>query len=241
MEYIYLIQTKEFVDRNEPTYKLGRTSENPPWKRFSGYKLGYIVYILERVYNCVAMENKLLTIFKELFVHRREYGYEMFSGKISDMIRVIHRELENERIYIDNLRLNAAIRRNISKEMKEMDILQKNPPKLLEISDNIDDMSDIPVFQQAVINTFDTNEDILEKLLSDLPEWYIEGSEIEYDTLYSHCAELADYPLSKKLFTQKYENRLFTFGARVKLSSGGKRRNAQMIKLLNPYSANDVE
>lgn len=97
------------------------------------------------------------------------------------------------------------------------------------------------VFQQGGIlniNTFDTGEDVLEKLLSDLPEWFVEGSEIEYDTLYGHCAGLVDYPLSKKNFTKKYENILFVFGPRVKLSSGGKRRNAQMIKLLNPHQIN---
>jgi len=93
MEYIYLIKTVGFVKDNKEIYKIGRTREQNPLKRFRHYDRGYELELCINVDNCVELEKKIITKFKEKFIQYREDNFEksqeFFQGDLEEMKRII--------------------------------------------------------------------------------------------------------------------------------------------------------
>lgn len=92
--YIYLLREREFIRLNEPTYKIGRTQQNP-YDRFSSYPKGSEIILFVLVDDCKTTENKLINIFKKTYIHKKEYGNEYFNGDVKDMIKTINSVLFN--------------------------------------------------------------------------------------------------------------------------------------------------
>lgn len=96
--HIYLLQEREFVNSNEPVYKLGHTKNIG--SRLNGYPKGSIVHF---ICNCIGgmtsdnMEKIFLHYFKKLFKHRIDIGQEYFEGKLFIMINLILKILSSER------------------------------------------------------------------------------------------------------------------------------------------------
>lgn len=88
LNYVYLIREREFVRLNETTYKIGKT-QNEPNTRLSGYPKKSEVYLFVSVENCNEIEIKIINTFKNLFVHKQEYGNEYFNGDVDLMINTI--------------------------------------------------------------------------------------------------------------------------------------------------------
>ena len=93
MEYIYLIKTVGFVKDNKEIYKIGRTREQNPHKRFRHYDRGYELELCINVDNCVELEKKIITKFNEKFIQYREDNFEksqeFFQGDLEEMKRII--------------------------------------------------------------------------------------------------------------------------------------------------------
>ena len=85
---IYLLQTREFIQLNQPVYKIGRTNQ-PLEKRFKQYPKGSKLLHNNTCYNSVNTETILLRYFKEQFKHRRDIGKEYFEGDPTKMIEII--------------------------------------------------------------------------------------------------------------------------------------------------------
>ena len=95
--YIYLLQTREFINAKKPIYKLGKTTmEN--MKRFKQYARGYCVLFQMICKNCHTCEKDLIIIFKTKYGHKTEYGTEYFEGNYIDMITDIYTYIINEPI-----------------------------------------------------------------------------------------------------------------------------------------------
>lgn len=98
IEYIYLIRTKEYVERDEPVYKIGRTSRQPQ-QRFKEYDDGYEVYLTLAVSNSTKVESQVITHFKNKY--RRFSKLEYFEGELRSMysdifmICYLHGEIGN--------------------------------------------------------------------------------------------------------------------------------------------------
>lgn len=149
MQYIYLIRLREFVRLNEPTYKVGKTTQTPNG-RLGGYPSGSEVYLFKGVSNCHELEKRILVRFKQIFVHRKEYGAETFSGPVVKMIEVIEHEVALYNIEMDMKPINQTVITNIelqkSKEqnaLKEPITLLNNfdqeilvPPRKIKVTDN---------------------------------------------------------------------------------------------------------
>lgn len=82
--YLYIVQTREFLNKKEPTYKVGRTANYK--KRLHGYTKGSVMLFLSTVNQQLPAENALKALFKKHFTQRKEYGHESFTGDIVMMI-----------------------------------------------------------------------------------------------------------------------------------------------------------
>lgn len=87
--YIYLLREREFIRLNEPTYKIGRTQQNP-YDRFSSYPKGTEIILYIMVDESISLEKQVINTFKKIYEHKKGYGNEYFSGNVSEMIKTIY-------------------------------------------------------------------------------------------------------------------------------------------------------
>lgn len=92
LQYIYLIRPREFLRLNESTYKIGKTTQHPN-NRLGTYPLGSEICVVFSVTDCHEMEKRLIRRFKQLFIHRKDYGAEYFTGSVYHMKMVILQEI----------------------------------------------------------------------------------------------------------------------------------------------------
>jgi hypothetical protein len=101
--FIYIIHEREFIESNKNIYKLGRTYDTT--KRMGNYPKNSSYCFYRQTNNMVDDETKLIKIFKEKFIHKKDIGYEYFEGNINDMIKIINNyldELNNNQDKINN-------------------------------------------------------------------------------------------------------------------------------------------
>lgn len=101
MSYIYLIQEKNFVKKNESIYKIGLTKESNPFDILNNYSNGYQLLLMRNVqlyiekYNIPLeqIESKIIEYFCNTFKQKLDIGREYFEGDIEDMIMYIKTEI----------------------------------------------------------------------------------------------------------------------------------------------------
>ena len=101
VNYIYLLQEREFIKTNENIYKIGMTKKQNN-KRFNQYPKGSILLFQMICNDCVFIEKQLIKIFKETFIKRIDIGNEYFEGIYNDMINIIFSTIKNEKEITDN-------------------------------------------------------------------------------------------------------------------------------------------
>jgi hypothetical protein len=106
-EYIYLIQLREFIGKN--VYKIGRTKQEGN-KRINQYPNGSILQLQIKCNNCTELETKLIKLFKDNYIHKREYGNEYFEGDVDKMIEDIYN--------VKNVKYQNKYGRDKSNELK---------------------------------------------------------------------------------------------------------------------------
>jgi hypothetical protein len=100
-EYIYLVQEREFIKTNEPIYKLGKTKQEC-LKRICNYPNGTKLLIQIICNDCDKYERELINKFKEIFIQKKEIGYEYFKGDKYKMIEIIYNLIWENNIKINN-------------------------------------------------------------------------------------------------------------------------------------------
>ena len=85
--YFYILREREFLRSGEQTWKIGKTGQNPPYKRFEGYPKGSEILLLLQVPNKDIFERKVIEVFKNKYQRMVEYGNEYYRGDIDDMIK----------------------------------------------------------------------------------------------------------------------------------------------------------
>ena len=88
LEYIYLIQEREFIKTKENIYKIGKTKQEN-LKRFHSYPNGSSLLFHMICKDCDILERILMKLFKKMFKHRKDIGNEYFEGDPIQMIIVI--------------------------------------------------------------------------------------------------------------------------------------------------------
>jgi len=89
IEYVYVLQVREFVRLREKVYKIGRTSK-PNLGRLNDYPSGSVLYMQIQCNDSITIERAIINSFKQKYILRRDYGYEYFEGDINSMIDDIH-------------------------------------------------------------------------------------------------------------------------------------------------------
>ena len=85
MEYVYLLQEREFVKTDEPVHKIGRTTQLN-FIRFNQYPKNSKSYFQGYCGNCQICETLIIDIFSMKYIKRVDIGSEYFEGDVCDMI-----------------------------------------------------------------------------------------------------------------------------------------------------------
>jgi phage/plasmid-associated DNA primase len=87
-EYIYLLQTREFITTNQNVYKIGKTTQENN-ARFNSYPKGSRLLFQIICNNCHNNEKEIIKLFIGKYKQRKDIGYEYFEGDYKDMIKDI--------------------------------------------------------------------------------------------------------------------------------------------------------
>jgi hypothetical protein len=85
--YVYLLIEREFIRIKENTYKIGKTEQGLN-RIFKYPKNSELIMIIESE-NCHLDEKLIIKLFKEKFIHKKEYGNEYFWGDKNLMKQII--------------------------------------------------------------------------------------------------------------------------------------------------------
>ena len=84
IEYVYIIQEREFIKEGRPLYKIGRTRQEPN-KRCTSYPKGSSLHMMMSVPNCQEAEKAIKTLFKKKYKNDSSIGVEYFEGNVEEM------------------------------------------------------------------------------------------------------------------------------------------------------------
>jgi hypothetical protein len=113
LQYVYLLQEREFIKTSENIYKIGRTTQKD-MKRFNGYPKGSHLIAYYSCTDCVMYENMIKIMFKKKYTQRRDIGIEYFEGNCDAMRNdiqalltmddkeIINQTYEKEELIIDS-------------------------------------------------------------------------------------------------------------------------------------------
>ena len=90
IQYIYLIQLREFLKSGEPIFKVGRTQQEN-FKRFYQYTKGSKILFQMICDNSNESEKEIIIIFKNKYIFRKDIGNEYFEGNFINMIDDIYK------------------------------------------------------------------------------------------------------------------------------------------------------
>lgn len=96
MEYIYLLQEREFINSKEDIYKVGKTKQIN-LKRYKQYPKGSALLIQICCKDCDYYEKVILTLFKTKFEQYTNIGYEYFKGNPNTMMNEIIKIIQNNK------------------------------------------------------------------------------------------------------------------------------------------------
>jgi hypothetical protein len=85
LQYVYLIQEREFVQSGKPVFKIGKTKQ-PNFSRFKQYPKGSVMIHHSTCFNCDECENEIIKLFKTKFQQRTDIGTEYFEGDYKVML-----------------------------------------------------------------------------------------------------------------------------------------------------------
>lgn len=90
IQYIYLIQLREFLKSGEPIFKVGRTQQEN-FKRFYQYPKGSKILFQMICDNPNEAEKEIIIILKNKYIFRKDIGNEYFEGNFINMIDDIYK------------------------------------------------------------------------------------------------------------------------------------------------------
>ena len=83
-EYVYLLQTREFLNSKEPVYKIGRSKQDN-YSRFSQYGLGSVLLFQSSCCDSIKLEKEIIDLFNDKYERIKILGNEWFRGNANEM------------------------------------------------------------------------------------------------------------------------------------------------------------
>jgi hypothetical protein len=88
LQYVYLIQEREFVQSGKPVFKIGK-SKQLNFERFKQYPKGSVMIHQSACINCDECEKEIILFFRKKYTQRNDIGAEYFEGDYNIMLRDI--------------------------------------------------------------------------------------------------------------------------------------------------------
>lgn len=143
IQYIYMIQTREFVNSNEPIYKIGKTKQMN-YTRFTQYPNGSIQLFQSVCNNCDILEQKIIKLFCSKYENQKRIGKEYFKGDVCFMINDLCHMISNEIIVVP-VKSFVMEKHSVTDEVITED-------KIVEkIEDSVDDYLNLEVMYDGVV------------------------------------------------------------------------------------------
>ena len=117
INYIYLLQEREFLKTNENIYKIGKTKQEN-LKRLCNYPNGTQLIFQIICNNCDIIEKQLINTFREKYLLQKDIGNEYFKGNYKDMIDDIYNHIKIE----ESLPNINGLYNNIKGNFKELEL-----------------------------------------------------------------------------------------------------------------------
>jgi hypothetical protein len=88
LQFVYILQEREFINSGEPVYKIGKTIN--PKNRMSSYPKASNVLGNYLCGDCHTTEKSLIELFDVKFIKRKDLGLEYYQGDINEMVNEIY-------------------------------------------------------------------------------------------------------------------------------------------------------
>ena len=109
INYIYLLQEREFIKTNENIYKIGKSNAKN-LTRFKQYPKNSVLLFQSICNNCNIMEKIIIKVFKKKFIRRKDIGNEYFEGDYEKMINIINLKIRKYKKLINKYIKNEDIK-----------------------------------------------------------------------------------------------------------------------------------
>jgi len=234
--YIYLIYPIRFLEQNEPTYKIGKTTTNVCEYLNKKYLKTSKVIFTSEVINCHKLEKEIINLFDKIFVKRKDVGLEYYTGNVDDMKEIIMSLVKKEKHVAKALYNLPKVIQYVKAKQEYIKTLSEHTLDEISESDNIDEISESDNIDEisdsdnideiSEINNIDNNNESNEikniktfcKYIYDTkPTWYKPGEfvNVKYiENFYNeYFHEKNTYPPS---ISKLLKNKVFDKGKRVK-------------------------
>jgi hypothetical protein len=90
--YVYLLIEREFINANQPIYKIGRTGQNSPLNRLKGYpkQSQFILFYSVNNYKNIEQNIKKELKHRNEIIHKNDIGEEYFQGDINIFVSIFN-------------------------------------------------------------------------------------------------------------------------------------------------------
>lgn len=155
IQYIYIIQPREFYNHNELVYKIGKTKKLNLY-RFNQYPKGSVLLFQMVCKDCDVSEKKVIKHFTNNYKHRKDVGAEYFEGDFIKMIDDIYNILKGN-ISIEVKKQEKKVVKKIVKKKIEKNIEKKvDEKKVVNVKEKVNKKVDDKVINKnEVVNKVD--------------------------------------------------------------------------------------
>jgi hypothetical protein len=146
-QYVYLLQTREFINSKLPVYKIGKTKQTNNL-RFNSYPKGSKLLYQSCCNDCDECEKKIISLFNKKYKKRQDFGNEYYEGEYRSMIMDIV-EVINYRKELEDLK-ELKYLQEIETLKKEVALLKKENITFIEKKENLkNEMSNKMIYSLA--------------------------------------------------------------------------------------------
>ena len=137
LQYVYLIQEREFIQLQKPIYKVGKTKQ-PNFTRFTQYPKDSALIFQSACNDCDLCEKEIIQLFKKKYQQKKNIGTEYFEGDftfmLSDICDITSQLWKKQKTIYEEIKLRQKIEDGI--RQKSENIKMKLEAEIVEGIEN---------------------------------------------------------------------------------------------------------
>lgn len=102
IEYIYIVQEREFVNNDEDIYKIGKTSNNIR-VRMNDYPKNSALHYVTGVIDSTSIEKKAIALFDAEFINMKNIGREYYKGDLLTMMQKLNKLVDENTVIVTTI------------------------------------------------------------------------------------------------------------------------------------------